>query len=95
MGLEYNWTDAKPDEHDNSLPYEDWEIIEPAIETLETKTGVFIDPYSDTRLSDDHAVLLYELIIQNVANPSARILELCNVLQESKKSGRWLFFIGG
>jgi hypothetical protein len=36
--------------------------------TLEEKTGIFIDPYGDARLSHHHAALLLKIINEEVAN---------------------------
>ncbi|MEP3225202.1 MAG: hypothetical protein ABJO01_04455 [Parasphingorhabdus sp.] len=94
MGIQYNWTDKRADESDITFPYKDWQIIEPAIESLKSRTGIYIDPYADTRLSNDHAVLLRKLIAENVNNPSPEITKLCGMLAESGQTGRWLLFLG-
>jgi hypothetical protein len=36
--------------------------------TLEEKTGIFIDPFGDARLSHQHAALLLKIINEEVAN---------------------------
>ncbi|HEY8896002.1 MAG TPA: hypothetical protein VIM79_14350 [Niastella sp.] len=54
--------------------------------TLEKKTGVFIDPYGNARLSHQHAALLLKIINEEVANkqlaPNTAITGLTNFLAQ-------------
>ncbi|WP_422344439.1 hypothetical protein [Parasphingorhabdus sp.] len=94
MSISYNYMDADKDEPDQFLEFNDWESIKPALVALKAKSGVEIDPYSDTRFSDDHAVLLSQLIERLVKGPSIGVSNLSQILSESGKTGRWLLFVG-
>jgi len=54
--------------------------------TLEKKTGVFIDPYGNARLSHQHAALLLKIINEEVATnhlaPNNAITEFTNFLAQ-------------
>jgi hypothetical protein len=52
--------------------------------TLEEKTGIFIDPYGNARLSHQHAALLLKLINDELANrqllPNKEVTAFTNFL---------------
>jgi hypothetical protein len=60
---------------------------------LRSKTGVFLDPYSNTRLAPDHAKLLSEAIKAN-GPKSKGIKRFAAMLDESVRSGRWIMALG-
>ena len=94
MSISYNYMDAAKDEPDQILVFHDWELIEPALVALKAKSGVEIDPCSDTRFSDDQAVLLSQLIERLAKEHSIGVSNLSQILSESGKTGRWLLFVG-
>ena len=42
--------------------------LTPSFEIFEKRTGVFIDPYGDTRLTYQHAAVLTQIITDEISN---------------------------
>jgi hypothetical protein len=60
---------------------------------LQSKTGVHLVPYSDTRLAPDHARLLAEAI-RAKRHRSPNIQRFLAALEESVQSDRWMLGVG-
>ena len=60
---------------------------------LRSKTGVWLDPYSDTRLAPDHAKLLVNAI-RSARHKGDNIDRLARALDQSVAMDRWLMAIG-
>jgi len=65
---------------------DDFAKLSLAFTNLEKKSGVFIDPYADTRLSPDHAAILLSNIKSNKA--------LMDMLKVSVSNSKWILVIG-
>lgn len=93
MGLEfYRLGEQKPSPR-VTLEFRDYEAIRRAFEDLKDRTGVFVDPYADTRIAPEHAKILYDGIENEKADSDA-IRRLLNLLDEAVKSGEWIIAIG-
>lgn len=64
------------------------------VEELSKMTGVFIDPYGDTRLSPEHAHILRKLILEDRSLDGSMNSNLLEVLREAESEDRWLLFSG-
>ena len=66
--------------------------------TLEKKTGVFIDPYGNARLSHQHAALLLKIINEEEANkqlaPNKAITEFTNFIAQMIREQMDVMLIG-
>jgi hypothetical protein len=70
----------------------DFLLLEESICALKEKTGVYIDPYGDTKLYPDHGKILLSLMDSKKTNDNVR--RLLNIIQESIDKDELLFFIG-
>ena len=68
----------------------DDENINNMIEYIKKKTGVYIDPYSDTKLYPSHQ----ELIISFLVNHSNAYVDLINFLKEAIELDTIVYCIG-
>jgi hypothetical protein len=93
MGLDFAWLDDRSGRSDLSLSYEDWSRIRNELLFLKQKTGVWLDPYSNTRLSPDHARLLRDAL-QARTEKSEGVQELILKLDDAVKQSRWMLIIG-
>jgi hypothetical protein len=75
------------------LDFSDWSELHEALALLKSKTGVWLDPYSDTRIAPDHAKLLVRAI-RSKPYMNRSIETLARTLDESVSSNRWLLAIG-
>jgi hypothetical protein len=75
------------------LDFEDWTELRQEVAFLESKTGVYLDPYSDTRLAPDHAKLLMDAIR---ARPQRgdNIQKLVELLDQCVTTDRWMIAVG-
>ncbi len=94
MGVEFSWITAEKDATKVILDDESFFIIRPALEELEKKTGVKIDPYSDTRISPDHASLLIKIIMSYYTNDNPKVNEFTNMLKTSSDNHWWILAVG-
>lgn len=94
MGLVITWLDCKG-RTEVILDDEVMKIINPAVIELEAKTGIFLDPYSDTRISPDHAQILIKKI-ENLEykNKNSILEKFIEILNTSVKNGRWILALG-
>ncbi len=93
MGIDVSWLGKVNEASILTLELSDYSEISPAIQVLEHKTGVSIDPYGDTRLSPSHASIL-ALEIRKLKPKQQDILCLLAALETSVSTDDWLLFIG-
>jgi hypothetical protein len=62
--------------------------------TLEEKTGIFIDPYGDARLSHHHAALLLKIINDEISNKHAAVTAFTNFLEQMIREQTDVMLIG-
>jgi hypothetical protein len=62
--------------------------------TLEKKTGIFIDPYGNARLTHQHAALLLKIINEEVANKPIAVTAFTNFLEQMIKEQMDVMLIG-
>jgi hypothetical protein len=87
------WLDERHGRWVTQLSDDDLSRLEQELLSLRLKTGVFLDPYSDTRLAPDHAKLLSEAIKANP--PKSKTIEcFVAMLDESVRSERWIMALG-
>jgi hypothetical protein len=65
-----------------------------SLTTFEEKTGIFIDPYGDTRLSHQHAALLLKIINEEVANKQPAVTAFAGFLEQISRSQTDAMLIG-
>jgi hypothetical protein len=75
-----------------------YDALESPFETLEQKTGIFIDPYSDSRLTHQHAALLLRIINDEIATnkllPIKTVIEFTGFLEKLVREQIDVEFIG-
>ena len=55
------------------------------------KTGIYIDPYSDTRISPEHA----KLLANSIGNSkSSKIAKLVAMLNKAGEKSKWIIVLG-
>jgi len=64
------------------------------VEILEKKTGVYIDEYGNTRLTHQHALLLVQIIKNEIAKPGKSILDFIDFLEKIIKDKMDLKLVG-
>jgi hypothetical protein len=70
----------------------DFLLLEESICALKEKTGVYIDPYGNTKLYPDHGMILLELMVFKKINDN--VIRLLNIIQESIDRDEILLFVG-
>jgi hypothetical protein len=75
------------------LDFEDWSELRQEVAFLESKTGVYLDPYSDTRLAPDHAKLLVDAIRAG-RRRGDNIQRLIDLLDQCVTTDRWMIAVG-
>ena len=91
--LDFVWLDARQSACIAQLNEHDVSELQQELFILRSKTGVHIDPYSDTRLAPDHARLLSEAI-RSSGRESPNIQRFLEALDESVRSDRWILAVG-
>jgi hypothetical protein len=87
------WLDERHGRCVTQLSDHDVSGLEQELLALRSATGVFLDPYSDTRLAPDHAKLLFKAIKAN--GPKSEAIErFAAMLDESARSHRWIVALG-
>jgi len=94
MSVDFTWLDKQSGIDKVSLSESDFEILAPALSVLKAKTGLQIDPYSDTRVGPSHASLLLEQIKSNHLDKGIQLYKLVEMLMNSVKKSRWILVIG-
>ncbi|OQP59758.1 hypothetical protein A3860_36375 [Niastella vici] len=64
------------------------------IEILKKKTGIFIDEYGNTRLTHQHALLLIQLIKNEITKPGKSVLDFIDFLEKTVNDKTDLQLIG-
>jgi Trm5-related predicted tRNA methylase len=94
MTIDVFWLDDSRQIELVKIKFSEYQKISHHVEELRKKTGVFIDPYGDTRLSPEHAHILRNLILGDQSLNKSMNSNLLEVLREAKLENRWLFFSG-
>ncbi|WP_346893036.1 hypothetical protein [uncultured Roseibium sp.] len=93
MGLDFCWLGEQKQPPRVTLNDRDIEAVLRAFEKLKDRTGVFVDPYADTRIAPEQAkVLIVE--IEKTKADSDGIRRLLNLLDEAVKSSEWIIAVG-
>lgn len=71
----------------------DWSELRQELVLLRSKTGVWLDPYVDTRLAPGHAKILVDAI-RSARHKGGNIEKLASALDESVRLDRWMLAIG-
>jgi hypothetical protein len=87
------WLDDRRGSPVVQLSVDDWSELEQELTFLRSKTGVWLDPYSDTRLAPDHAKLLVNAI-RSGRHGGDNIEKLVRALDQSVTMDRWILAIG-
>lgn len=93
MALDFIWLDSG-DSGKISLSNGGYSFIYPAIEVLKAKTGIYIDQYSDTRLSPQHAALLVSNIKIKPADVTSELSALIKMLSTAGDKSWWILVQG-
>lgn len=93
MALDFIWLDSGNSEK-VSLSNGGYSLIYPAIEVLKAKTGIYIDQYSDTRRSPQHAALLLRNIKIKPADVTSELSALIKMLSTAGEKSWWILVQG-
>ena len=92
MGVEFI---LKNNGDEVSINHPDFTLLEPAFEFLKSKTGLFIDEYSDGKISPDHAKLLYQSIVEKIdVSSGSKLNDFKDLLFGSFSQNSWIEYIG-
>ena len=91
--MHFVWLDDRHGSPVVQLSFEDWSKLDQELAFLRSKTGVWLDPYSDTRLAPDHAKLLVDAI-RSAQHKGDNIEKLVRALDQSVAMDRWMLAIG-
>jgi len=75
-----------------SINDSEYSELSPAIEMYKSKTGLFIDQYSDLKLSSGVLPLIQSL--EATSNGTDIYASLINVLKQSESAGYGIIFVG-
>jgi len=87
------WLDDRRGSSVVQISDDDWSKLDQELVFLRLKTGVWLDPYADTRLSPDHAKLLVDAI-RSAQHKGDNIEKLVSALDQSVTMDRWMLAIG-
>lgn len=93
MALDFIWLDSSNSEK-VSLLNGGYSLIYPAIEVLKAQTGIYVDHYSDTRLSPQHAALLVSNIKIKPADATSEFSALIKMLGTAGEKSWWILVQG-
>lgn len=94
MSVIFTWLDGGDNSKKVFIDDDDYQLLNDAFTELESKSGVFVDQYSDTRLSPDHACILVKKISDLKTSPSSAILDLLEMLKSSVENSQWILILG-
>jgi hypothetical protein len=94
MSIEFTWLDKQNGPEKIALTDAGYNKIEKALGKLQEKTGLFIDPYSDTRVSPEHSQLLQRLLIDEHVDKADDLLHLRDMLRQSSENSWWILVVG-
>lgn len=94
MSIDFTWLDKQNGPDKVTLTDSSFKRIEKALNKLKEKTGLFVDPYSDTRISPDHAQLLQTLIIDSCSERTDELEALEDMLRKSAEKSWWILVEG-
>lgn len=91
--MHFVWLDDRRGSPVVQLSDDDWSRLDQELLFLRSKTGVWLDPYSDTRLAPNHAKLLGDAI-RSAQHKGDNIEKLLKALDQSVTMDRWMLAIG-
>jgi hypothetical protein len=91
--MHFAWLDDRRRSPIVQLSDDDWSQLDQELVLLSSKTGVWLDPYSDTRLAPDHAKLLVDAI-RSAQHKGDNIEQLVRALDQSVTMDRWMLAMG-
>ena len=91
--MHFVWLDDRRGIPVVQLSGDDWSKLDQELVFLRSKTGVWLDPYSDTRLAPEHAKLLVDAI-RSAQHKGDNIAKLVRALDQSVTMDRWILAIG-
>lgn len=91
--MHFVWLDDRRGSPVAQLSHDDWSKLDQELAFLRSKTGLWLDPYSDTRLAPDHAKVLVDAI-RSAQHKGDSIEKLVRALDQSVAMDRWLLAIG-
>lgn len=94
MTIDVFWLDDSRQIELVKIKFSEYQKISHHVEELRKRTGVFVDPYGDTRLSPEHADILRNLILGDQSVNKSMNPSFMKVLHEAKLENRWLLFSG-
>jgi len=94
LAIELYWIGDQDKRELMSISNETWRHLSKPIGYLKKKTGIWIDPHSDTRLSPDGATLLLEAINSAGTSYANDHRDLLKLLELSAKEDQWILFVG-
>ena len=95
MGIEFKYINRK-DEVLISLSDNDFNILFPYFEKLNNKVGIFIDEYSDSKLSPEHIKILLNFLKKDIKHLTKypNIKNLIDLLIRASANKKWIEVIG-
>lgn len=91
--LDLVWLDDRRGSPVVQLSDHDLSELDQELVFLRSKTGVWLDPYSDTRLAPDHAKILVDAI-RSAQHKGDNIEKLVRALDQCVTMDRWMLAIG-
>ena len=76
-----------------TIQIDEFKQLNPSLDKLKMKTGIYIDPYGTTRVSPEHL----KLLISDLTSKKSVILKnlkFMNILNEALIQNKWIIFEG-
>ena len=95
MGVEFKYL-SREDEDMISLSDNDFNILFPYFEKLNNKVGIFINEYSDSKLSPDHIKILLNFLKKDIKHLTKypNIKNLIDLLIRASANKIWIEITG-
>lgn len=76
------------------LELDDFEVLSDVVDEFHSKTGIYLDPYTDVKISPDHAGLLLSLLDEFFDFIPSQLVALRNLLKISFSNSLWVSIVG-
>lgn len=95
MGIEFKYL-SKKSEPSIVLSNNEFNKLFPFFDQLNRQVGVFIDEYSDSKLSPSHIKILLDFLEKetNFSTESSNIKNLIQLFKKASKDSEWIQIIG-
>ena len=95
MGLDFYWLDDRKKEEllltlDEGL----LAVSQDAFTRLWEETGIYVDPYSDTRISSTHAKIIFETLNLSGDSKHNALCKFRKILKEASENEKTIFAVG-